>query len=414
MSPIKVIIGGDVCPTKRDESLFKQGNAAGLFHDLLEEFTTADLAVVNLEFPLIEKPSPIRKTGPVLAAAPDCVNSLIKSRIKCLGLANNHILDHGAMGLENTLRVCSRADLLTFGAGHNREEAGTVLVVRVGNIRVGLLGIAEQEWSVATENSPGAYPLDPIHLVRTMQRSRGDYDFLIVLLHTGIEYYPFPTPGQMEMCRFIIEQGARMVICQHSHCAGCYESYHDGHIIYGQGNLIFDSPGRDQSWHEGFLVRLIIDANLDCHWQPVPYVQSEAQPGAVKMSVEKERNFLKTLSERSKALQKPGRIEAEWDAYCAERHHYFMSCMLGHNRVLRRLNRNNGAVARLYPQERFMMLTNILRCGIHRETALTVLRHHFSRKQGPQNESNSARASDIETATGRNVTADSGQEASTA
>ena len=35
--------------------------------------------------------------------------------------------------------------------------------------------------------------------------------------------------------RFIIEQGARMVICQHSHCAGCYEKYQNGHIIYGQG-----------------------------------------------------------------------------------------------------------------------------------------------------------------------------------
>lgn len=382
MAQIKVIIGGDVCPTERDQSLFKEGNAAGIFHDLLEEFTTADLAVVNLEFPLIEQPNPIRKTGPVLAAPSDCVKGLVSSHIKCVGLANNHILDHGAKGVDNTLRVCSRAGLLTFGAGLSRDEAGQILVVKVGNVRIGLLAIAEQEWSIATEHSPGANPLDPIHFVRTLQKSRGTYDFLIVLLHSGIEHYPFPTPRQMETSRFIIEQGARLVICQHSHCAGCYETYQNGHIIYGQGNLLFDSPDRDQSWHEGFLVRLVINDDLSCEWEPIPYAQSEVEAGAFRMPPERQRTFLDMLSKRSLAIEEPGRVEAEWDKYCAERHHYFMSCMLGHNRLLRRLNRDSGAVARLYPQERFMLMTNILRCAIHRETALTVLRHQLGQMNG--------------------------------
>jgi poly-gamma-glutamate synthesis protein (capsule biosynthesis protein) len=221
-----------------------------------------------------------------------------------------------------------------------------------------------------------------MHFVRTIQGSRGQYDFLIVLLHSGIEYYPFPTPRQMETCRFIIEQGARMVVCQHSHCAGCYERYQNGHIIYGQGNLLFDSPGADQSWHEGFLVRLMISPDLNCEWQPVPYVQSEAQPGVSRMPPAREQVFLNTLAERSRVLQDPGRVKTAWEDYCAERHHYFMSCMLGHNRLLRRLNRNNGAISRLCREEKLLLLTNIVRCDIHRETALTVLEHHFSRKNG--------------------------------
>jgi poly-gamma-glutamate capsule biosynthesis protein CapA/YwtB (metallophosphatase superfamily) len=409
MAQIKVIIGGDVCPTERDQSLFKEGNAAKIFNDLLGEFATADLAVVNLEFPLIEEPSPIRKTGPVLAAPSECVRGLVSSHIKCVGLANNHILDHGARGVENTLRVCSTAGLLTFGAGQTRDEAGRILVVKVGNLRLGLLAIAEQEWSIATENSPGANPLDPIHFVRTIQKSRGSYDFLIVLLHSGIEQYTFPTPRQMETSRFIIEQGARMVICQHSHCAGCYESYQNGHIIYGQGNLIFDSPDQDQSWHEGFLVRLLINDDLTCEWQPIPYVQSEAEAGAKKMPPDREHAFLNTLRERSRGIQEPGRVEAEWDKYCAERHHYFMSSMLGHNRLLRRLNRDSGAIARLYPEDRFMLMTNILRCAIHRETALTVLRRQLGNMNKPAKTTSAARSTGTQ-----DVPARSSHEASTA
>jgi len=379
MAQIKIVIGGDVCPTERDQALFKEGNADGIFHDLLEEFTTADLAIVNLEFPLIEEPSPIRKTGPVLAAPSECVKGLVSTHIKCVGLANNHIRDHGAKGVDNTLRVCSRAGLLTFGAGHNLEEAGRLQVVKVGNVRIGLLAIAEQEWSIATNDRPGANPVNAIHVVRSLQKFRGSYDFLIVLFHSGIEHYPFPTPGQMEMSRFIIEQGARIVISQHSHCAGCYEAYQNGHIIYGQGNLVFDSPDREQSWHEGFLVRLLINDDLTCEWQPIPYVQSEAEAGARKMPAERQQNFLEMLNERSRAIQEPDRVKTEWDKYCAERHNYFMSSMLGHNRLLRRLNRDSGVLARLHPEEHFMLMTNILRCEVHRETALTVLRHHFAR-----------------------------------
>src|SRR5258706_5703159 len=132
MDQIKIVIGGDICPTTRDISLFQEGNAACLFHDVLEEFASADFAVLNSECPLIEQPSPILKTGPVLGAPSDCVKGIVKSHIRCLGLANNHTLDHGAAGVENTLRVCSQAGLLTFGAGQNCEEAGRILVVKAG------------------------------------------------------------------------------------------------------------------------------------------------------------------------------------------------------------------------------------------------------------------------------------------
>ena len=35
------------------------------------------------------------------------------------------------------------------------------------------------------------------------------------------------------------ENGADVVICQHSHCIGCYEEYQGCYILYGQGNFHF-------------------------------------------------------------------------------------------------------------------------------------------------------------------------------
>ena len=38
------------------------------------------------------------------------------------------------------------------------------------------------------------------------------------------------------------ECGADAVICQHSHCVGCYEEYNGCCILYGQGNAHFVNP----------------------------------------------------------------------------------------------------------------------------------------------------------------------------
>src|SRR5436190_13126511 len=138
MKETRIVIGGDLCPTKRDADYFCEGNARGLFNDLLEEFEAADLAVVNLECPLIERQSPIIKTGPVLGAPRDAIHGIVSSHIRCVGLANNHTLDHGAAGLESTLRTCATAGIRTFGAGNSLEEARRPLVMNAGPLRIGL------------------------------------------------------------------------------------------------------------------------------------------------------------------------------------------------------------------------------------------------------------------------------------
>src|ERR1043166_6056177 len=128
MKETTIIIGGDLCPANRNAEYFCKGGAHGLFSDLLDELTAADLSVANLECPLIEQPNPIPKTGPVLEGPASAIQGLLQSHFQCLGLANNHILDHGAPGLESTLRACAAAGIQTFGAGRNLREASQMLV----------------------------------------------------------------------------------------------------------------------------------------------------------------------------------------------------------------------------------------------------------------------------------------------
>jgi poly-gamma-glutamate synthesis protein (capsule biosynthesis protein) len=370
---ITITIGGDICPTKADVTCFVEGRSDLVFHDLIDEFIEADLSVVNLECPLADANSPIAKCGPNLRAPVAAIEAIRKAGIDVLNLANNHILDHGNAALESTLRTAKGAGIATVGAGKDRDEARRILVCPVGGVRVGILGLAEHEFSIATDSSPGANPIDLIDITRNIAAKRGSFDYLIVLLHGGNEYYKYPSPMLMQTCRFLVEQGANAVICQHSHCVGCFEEYRGCHIVYGQGNLIFDSPNPPPGWNDGIIVRLLVFEDGKSSMEFVPFVQSCGGPGVRRMTPDAANSFFKAIAERSKDIQTPGFIRKQWLEFCREKGHRYLSTVLGHGRILRRLNRHGYLVRLFYSAASMLAMQNIIRCEAHRNVLETIL-----------------------------------------
>jgi poly-gamma-glutamate capsule biosynthesis protein CapA/YwtB (metallophosphatase superfamily) len=374
----KIVIGADICPIERNLPLFKEGDAKSLFNDLLEEFEAADLAIANLECPLIERPSPILKTGPVFGEASACINGIKQAGIDVLGLANNHILDHGASGLKNTLEVCARAGIATVGAGQTLESARRILVRDVNGLRLGIIAVAEHEFSIATKNSWGANPVDLVDIVRNVRSQSHAFDYLIVLYHGGDEFH-VPSPRVKDTCHFMIEMGANAVIMQHSHCLGGYEEYRGGHIVYGQGALIMDEGIYQSlgSFHEGFLVKLLIERDARSKMEIVPFVQSAPPPGARRMGAAKEEEFRRQLEDKSRAIGDDKFVESEWLKFCEERKHDYVSCLLGHNRILAKLNAKGFLERIVYGKLALLRAKNLVCCETHREAIQTIFNHRL-------------------------------------
>jgi hypothetical protein len=368
-----LIIGGDVCPTGRNQTFFQRGDAAALLNDLLPEFRQAGLASVNLECPLIERPSPIQKTGPCLGAPPDCAKGLKAMGVQLVNLANNHILDHGFIGLRTTVLALEKHGIAYVGAGQSLSEARRIVVREVEGIRIGILAMAEHEYNIASRHSPGANPLDIIDAVRNITENRGKYDYLLVLLHCGSEHYPYPNPKLQEICRFLVEQGATAVICQHSHCAGSMENYGEGLIVYGQGNLLFDMPSKLQSWKEGCLVRLHVDKADTCRPQLIPFCQTETGVGVRRMPPREEQEWSAALELRSKLLSDIEELETQWKTFCLKRKNYFLNTLHGHPGPFRRLASKLGLLHLLESRETQRRRLHMIRCESYREVLLTIL-----------------------------------------
>lgn len=374
---INIIIGGDLVPAGRIEKYFKDGGAEGIFNDLFYEFEKAHLTIANLECPLINKDTPIEKCGPVLGVESACIHGIKQAHIDVLNLANNHIMDHGSIGLENVIEVCAKAGISTVGAGKNLEAARHILIKKMEDIRIGILGVTEHEFSIATKDSWGANPLDLIDFVRNVKSQRGKFDFLIVLVHGGNEGYQYPSPRLRNTCRFMVEMGANAVIVQHTHCPGSYEYYQDGHIVYGQGNLIFDYPSEDKNWFEGFLVKISIAKDLTSTMDMIPYIQSGLQIGARKMDREKAKLFLQCLENRSIAIKDDAFVEGQWNKFCKDKKYEYLSNVLGLNQlftsILFKLNALGLFLKCFYSTNSLIRLQNTVSCEGHREVLETIL-----------------------------------------
>jgi len=369
---VSVIIGGDICPKGKNLALFKAGDAEGIFNDLLCEFRNADLSIVNLECPLISKESPIFKDGPILGVESKCVNGLEKAGIDVVNLANNHILDHGTDGLMHTLESCTNAGISTVGAGKNLKDASKIAVLNLKKTKIGILAVTEHEFSIAKSNSYGANPYDATDFVRNVKQHRESFDYLVVIFHGGAEHYAYPSPRLKNTCHFMVEIGADAVIVQHSHCPGCYEKYRGSHIIYGQGNLIFDVPNKDRGFYEGFLVKLIIPDNSESIIEFLPYTQSLDSTGAKKMDLQAEKVFLNEFKDRSLAIEDDSFVEEQWLRYCRSKRKAYLYKIFGHNYFFKKLIRMNIFLKYLTTKNSILRLQNTIRCESHREVLETI------------------------------------------
>tara|TARA_B100000780_G_scaffold11920_1_gene8143 strand:+ start:9194 stop:10333 length:1140 start_codon:yes stop_codon:yes gene_type:complete len=376
---VKLIIGGDICATNRDKHAFSEGNVSNIFGDLVPIIQSADLAIANLETPLINSPSPIKKSGAVFGNAPDILNAIKSSGINFLNLANNHILDHGEQGLKTTIEALKNQDFNYVGAGKSIGEASQPFTIEIKGKTISILSYAEHEFSIAELGKFGANPLDVIDFVTRIQALKKSSDFVLLLYHGGKENYNLPTPKQQKLCRFFIDQGVNMVVCQHSHTAGVYENYNNGNIYYGQGNFVFDPYPLKRDWlYKGFLIELVINDANSINIQLIPYVHNsfyKDEIGIRIMNAEESKIFMNNIFEANKKMTEDvNHVYNEWVKLSKSFENTYLSVLNGNGRVMRKLNEKLPWLKFVYKNDRKLVLKNMVTCETHHEIVKTILK----------------------------------------
>ena len=373
---MNILIGADLVPTRSNIDLFASGDTQTLLGEELNNILqNADYRIFNLELPLTDWEKPIPKCGSNLIAPTKCVEGYKAMHVDLLTLANNHILDQDQQGLESTTIVLDEAGIAYTGVGQTPEDASKPYIFECDGKRIGVYACAEHEFSIVTEHSTGANPIDLLESPDHIAALKEKCDYVIVLYHGGKEHYRYPSPNLQKVCRKLVEKGADLVVCQHSHCIGCEEKIRGGTIVYGQGNFLFDDS-ESEFWQTSLLVQIGDDFEIS-------YIPLKKNGKGVRCADKAEAVIiLKEFRQRSAEIKDDVVLREKYAQFAES---YLESYLLtisgvGNKFVFRVINKLSGHrfakwfVKRWYRKVSLMALQNYIVCEAHNELLSTGLK----------------------------------------
>ncbi|NLG57663.1 MAG: CapA family protein [Clostridiales bacterium] len=220
-------IGGDV--RRSGDSIFdrefKKQNMDFNFicRNVQSIFESDDMTLVNFESTLTTRPVYKTNNQFVFSAPPEYVQFLTKGSIEAVALENNHVMDHGESGLEETKQTLTDAGIVWSTA----DQMG---VYEVKGVSIAMLSYQTFDGRYATLFEQ--VPLD-------VARAKAEHDIVIVSYHWGAELDYKPNNNQIKLGRLTIDSGADLVLGHHSHRINPIEYYQGKYIVYSLGNFSF-------------------------------------------------------------------------------------------------------------------------------------------------------------------------------
>jgi len=372
---LKILIGADLVPTKSNYEAFRNSDIEYLIGDgLIDILNENHVRIFNLETPLAEVGSPINKCGPNLLTPPETIKAIKKMDPSLLTLANNHIMDQGPCGLESTLKILEEYEIPYSGVGRNSVEAAIPYSFDIKGKKVGIYACAENEFSISTKQAEGANAFDSIESFDHIESLKRECDFVIVLYHGGNEFYRYPSPYLQKRCRKMAGKGADLIVCQHSHCIGCFEKYLNSTIVYGQGNFIFDHADNEFS-----SASLMIRAQIFDESYKIDYTPIMKRGNKVELADKNEADeVLAAFNKRSEQILQEDFVENEYRAFAKSKETIYLNALCGDHIILKVLNKifRNQLSKKMYSKAALTRILNYIECEAHRELIITLLKNN--------------------------------------
>jgi hypothetical protein len=264
---VRILFGGD---TSDGQSYHEQYAREGGVNVLAEKgyehgigqlrrlLESADYRMINLETPLtLRRDSPLKTKDYLHYSDPVRLPALFApfGRVG-YSLANNHTLDHGVEGLDDSRAALAAAGADWFGADEDLDRAGRPMLqeFRVGDRSLTLAVFGAFEYRkdydhdfhfYAGPDRPGCAPIDvdaAKSAIADLKRRKPDA-LVVYFVHWGGNY-SWKNDAQTATARALREAGVDLVIGHGAHTM--QEVEHDGRgwIFYSIGNFLFNARGR--------------------------------------------------------------------------------------------------------------------------------------------------------------------------
>ena len=144
-------------------------------------------------------------------------------------LANNHIIDQGYRGMEETAQNLRNLDINFTGCGDAVVDDCSETSLAVAKQKVGIAAF-----------SMVYNPFDVDKALDKIKSLKNENDLVVAQVHWGVEYEHQFNTTQQELAHQIIDAGADIIIGHHPHVVQGMEIYKNKPIFYSLGNFVFD------------------------------------------------------------------------------------------------------------------------------------------------------------------------------
>lgn len=292
---------GDVCLIREVEQRLRENPEDAITG--IREALAADYVVGNLETPLAATADldPIRG---FLNSDPALAKVLVGLGFDAFTIANNHTMDCGADGLNETLAFLNQNNIAHFGAGENLQTARKPLIVERNNIKIGLLGYSQPELDAAESNRAGISPLRKEAILEDIASLKPQVDNIVLVLHEGYEFQNYPRLDFLNLCRELAQNGVDLICGHHPHVMHGMETVGNCLILYSLGNFWFDLSyhRRIPQTRNSAIAHVSFDRNGPVSLKLTPTLMDDESRLHVAQG-ESRKNILHHLKDISAALQ---------------------------------------------------------------------------------------------------------------
>lgn len=250
LSPITLSFTGDVYLSDTLVNAYRQqGNTAIADDKVLSALADSDITMINHEYACTSETQKVDYQIYNFRSAPEHEYILKELGVDIAGLSNNHILDYGLAGMQETLQTLRGLGIDCVGAGSNIEEAKQAVIREIKGRKIAFVAashfVPDVSWH-ASDAAPGILTtyegtdnykalMEYISYLKQVENA----DFVIISAHFGIEKQNEFVPYQQQLSHAWIDAGADLIVGSHAHVLQGMECYKGKYIIYNLGNFLF-------------------------------------------------------------------------------------------------------------------------------------------------------------------------------
>lgn len=267
--PIRLAAAGDLQIGEYQWPMIARGEAGlnSLLGGILPELRRADLVVGNLEAPISARGYPNPRKRFRFRMPPGSAAFFAKAGFGLMLLANNHGLDYGIEGFNDTLADLRAANLPFAGAGGNALEAASARVLDLGQGgRLAFVGYAfypvERFGFTVAEAAAGdgraGICSDEAAALASIRQAAAAGATVVVLAHGGSEYVESPNAAARGLYARFVDAGASLILGSHPHLLQGCEARSGAIIAYSLGNFLFTGEAEPPAALKSALLNFLV------------------------------------------------------------------------------------------------------------------------------------------------------------